>query len=257
MILAIDIGNSNIVIGCIEGEKPLFVERIATDRKKTDLEYALQFRSILELNGVDASSLEGGILSSVVPPLTAAIRTSAERILGKKILTVGPGLKTGLNIAIDNPAQLGSDQVVDAVAAIACYKAPLIVIDMGTATTMSAIDSTGKYLGGAIIPGLRVALDSLTSQTSQLPNISLEAPPHVIGTNTVDCMQSGAILGNASLLDGMIDRIQEELGETCTVVATGGLVPFVIPHCRHDIIGDDDLLLKGLWILYKKNTKAH
>ena len=255
MILAIDIGNSNIVLGCIEDGRPLFVERLSTDRNKTELEYALQLRSILQLNGISPQEISGGILSSVVPPLSQVVRGCVERILGRRILTVGPGLKTGLNIKIDNPGTLGSDQVVDAVAAIAEYPTPLIVIDMGTATTMSCIDASGTYLGGAIIPGLRVAVDSLTTQTSQLPRISFEAPEHVIGKNTIDCMKSGAIMGNAALLDGMIDRMTDELGSVPTVVATGGLVPCVVPHCRHQIIMDDNLLLKGLWILYAKNTK--
>ena len=255
MILAVDIGNSNIVVGCIDGEKTYFVERLSTDRGKTDLEYAISIKIILDLYHILPENLEGSILSSVVPPLSSVIKRSVEKVLKKEALLVGPGIKTGLNIKIDNPGQLGSDLVVDAVAAIYEYPTPLIVIDMGTATTMSVIDETGQYLGGAIIPGLRVSLDSLTSRTSQLPRVSLEAPRSVIGKNTIECMKSGAILGNASLLDGMIDRINEELGKEATVVATGGLVSFIAPHCRHSIICDDNLLLKGLWILYQKNKK--
>lgn len=255
MILAVDIGNSNIVMGCIDQENTLFVERISTDRDKTDLEYALQLKLVLDLYHITPEQIEGAIISSVVPPLSNLVKRSVEKILKKEAMLVGPGLKTGLNIKIDNPAQLGSDQVVDAVAAIYEYPTPLIVIDMGTATTISAIDQAGQYLGGAIVPGLRVAVDALTSRTSQLPRISLEAPRHAIGTNTIECMKSGAVLGNAALLDGMIDRISDELEGNVTVVATGGLAPSIVPHCRHKIICDDNLLLKGLWILYQKNKK--
>ena len=255
MILAVDIGNSNIVVGCIDSEKTYFVERLSTDRAKTDLEYAINLKIILDMYHISPEDLEGGIISSVVPPISSVVKRSVEKILKKEALLVGPGIKTGLNIKIDNPGQLGSDLVVDAVAAIYEYPTPLIVIDMGTATTMSAIDKAGQYLGGAIIPGLRVSLDSLTTRTSQLPRVSLEAPRHAIGKNTIECMKSGAILGNAALLDGMIDRFQEELGGDATVVATGGLIPFIAPHCRHRILCDDKLLLKGLWILYQKNQK--
>ncbi|MEG1873101.1 MAG: type III pantothenate kinase, partial [Ruthenibacterium sp.] len=167
---------------------------------------------------------------------------------------IGPGIKTGLNILIDNPAQLGSDLVVDAVAAIHAYEKPLIIIDMGTATTFSVVDQKGNYLGGVICSGLKISLDALTARTSQLQSIGLEPPKSVIGCNTVDCMKSGAIYGGASMLDGMIDRIQEEMGQKAIVVATGGLGKFVVPYCKHPIIYDDALLLKGLWLIYKKNS---
>ena len=168
---------------------------------------------------------------------------------------VGSGLKTGLNILIDNPAQLGSDLVVDAVAAIAAYPKPIMIFDMGTATTLSVIDSKGNYLGGMIIPGISLALEALSSRTSQLPRIRLDTPKKLIGSNTIDCMKSGTIYGNASMLDGIIDRVEKELGESPTVVATGGLSRSIVPYCERKIICDDNLMLKGLFILYQKNQK--
>ncbi len=254
MILAIDIGNSNIVVGCIDKNTTYFVERLSTDNGKTDLEYAIGLKTILELYNISPTSIDGGIISSVVPPISNTIKRAVEKVIGKEPLLIGPGVKTGLNITIDNPAQLGSDLVVDAVAALHQYPVPLIVIDMGTATTMSVINKDKKYIGGVIIPGLRVATDSLISRTSQLPKISLETPQHAIGRNTIDCMKSGAIFGNAALIDGMIDRIERELGMQATVIATGGLARFIIPHCSHKITYDDDLLLKGLQIIYNKNV---
>ena len=253
LVLAVDIGNTNIVVGVIRDDVPLFVERVSTDSAKTDLEYAVTLKTILEIHNLSQSCFEGSIISSVVPPVTGTVKSAIEKLSGKAPLVVGPGVKTGLNIRIENPAALGSDLVVDAVAGLAEYPTPLLIIDMGTATTISAIDKNGAYLGGVIIPGAKVALDSLSAKASQLPNISFEAPKKAIGTNTVECMKSGAVLGNASLLDGMIDRMEEELGEPATVVATGGLAQFVVPHCRRKIIVDDLLLLKGLYIIYRKN----
>ena len=255
LVLAVDIGNTNIVTGVVKDGAPLFVERISTDREKTDLEYAVTLKTILEIHNLSQSCFAGSIISSVVPPVTATVKSALHKLSGRDPLVVGPGVKTGLNIKIENPSALGSDLVVDAVAGIAEYPTPLLIIDMGTATTISAIDKKGVYLGGVIIPGAKVALDSLSSKASQLPHISFEAPKKAIGTNTVECMKSGAILGNASMLDGMIDRMEEELGEPATVVATGGLAQFVIPHCRRKIIYDDLLLLKGLNIIYQKNTE--
>ena len=253
MILTIDMGNSNIVIGGIDDSKTYFVERVTTNRGKTDLEYAVNIKSILEIHNVPVSSIEGAILSSVVPPLNNTILSAVEKICGFRPMLVGSGMKTGLNIIMDNPKTVGSDMIVDAVAAIRDYPCPIIIIDMGTATTMSVIDRSGNYIGGVILPGLKVSLDSLSGKTAQLPYISLETPSKVIGKNTIDCMRSGIVFGNAAMLDGMIDRFATELGELPTVIATGGLSKAIIPHCRHKIIYDDSLLLKGLWIIYSKN----
>jgi len=254
MILAIDVGNTNIVVGGMSCEDVIFTSRIATDRNKTGDEYAIILKNLLTLNGIDVASVEGGIISSVVPPLRQTLFDAVKRITGKDSLIVGTGVKTGLNIRIDNPAQLGSDRVADAVAAIAEYPLPLVIFDMGTATTFSVVDKHAMYLGGMIMPGAMIGLDALTGRTSQLPQISLTEPAKaVIGTNTVDCMKNGMIYGNAAMLDGITDRIAEELGDTPTVIATGGMSGIIIPYCHRKVIHDPDLLLKGLRIIYYKN----
>ncbi|MBR6207875.1 MAG: type III pantothenate kinase [Oscillospiraceae bacterium] len=255
MILAIDVGNSNIVLGCIENGEIRTTARISTDPERTEDEYAMLIGEILGLRGVDVSALEGAILSSVVWPLNTTLSRAAEMLTGKQPLVVGRGLKTGLDIRIDDPGQVGADLVVGAVAALALSAPPLIVIDMGTATTVTAVDKDGHFVGGAILPGLRLSMNALSSGTSQLPNVSLDAPAKCIGTNTVACMQSGAIFGSAAMLDGMIDRMEEELGAPATVIATGGLAGRVVACCRREIRYEPDLLLKGLAVLWEKNRK--
>ncbi|MDO4804552.1 MAG: type III pantothenate kinase [Lachnospiraceae bacterium] len=253
MIIAIDMGNTNIEIGCLDHETIHFTERVRTDIYKTELEYAVLISAIMELNGISAESIDGAIISSVVPPLTQVLCEAVFKIAGVKALVVGAGLKTGLNIKMDNPGTVGADLVVDSVAALAEYGAPCIVIDMGTATTITVVDDKKRYIGGAIIPGVMVSLESLVSGTSQLPRIPMEAPKRAVASNTVDSMKSGIIFGQAALIDGMIDRFEEELGYPCTVVATGGLAGTIIPNCRKEIILDKMLMLKGLRIIYEKN----
>lgn len=253
MILAIDVGNTNIVIGCAEGEKILFRERISTNQTATDLEYAAVIKTAFEMNSVNPKDIKGGIISSVVPSVTNTLKMAANKLFGIDILTVGPGIKTGLSILIDNPAQLGSDLVVDAVAGIKEYPVPQIIIDMGTATTLSVIDKNKNYIGGMIMTGMAVSTDALINRTSQLPKIAFEKPKKVIGSNTVDCIKSGVMYSCSCALDGAVERIEEELGEKCTVIATGGLAGLVTPLCKKNIILDDDLLLKGLMIIYNKN----
>ena len=214
MIIAIDMGNTNIVIGCIDDEKIYFTERVKTDSSKTELEYAICFKTVLELYKIDVSEIEGAIISSVVPQLVNVIKRAVMKIVNVVPMVVGPGLKTGLNIQMDNPKSVGADLIVDAVAAVQEYGAPVIIIDVGTATTVSVVDKNKNYIGGMILPGVRVSLDSLVSRTAQLPRISLEAPKKCIGKNTINCMQSGIIFGNAACLDGLIERIEEELGST-------------------------------------------
>ncbi len=253
MILAIDMGNTNIVIGGVDHDRTYFQERITTDHAKTGTEYAINIKNILEIHGVDKSQIEGAIMSSVVPPLNAPLSSAVKKIFGFHPKLVGSGMKTGLNILMDNPKTVGSDMIVDAVAALKDYPCPIIVIDMGTATTMSVVDRSGNYIGGVILPGLRVSLDSLSSKAAQLPSIGLDIPAKVIGKNTIDCMQSGIMYGNAGMIDGIIERMEAELGTKATVVATGGLSRFVVPLCKHKIIYDEALLTKGLLILYEKN----
>lgn len=254
MVLAIDIGNTNIVIGCFEDNKILFTERISTNRTATDLEYASNVNTAMQMHSLNPDSLNGAIISSVVPSVTATFKRAIEKYAGVKVITVGPGTKTGLSIKIDNPAQLGSDLVVDAVAGINLYQTPQIIIDMGTATTMSVIDKDKNYIGGIIMTGLSVSAEALASRTSQLPRIAYEIPKRVIGKNTVDCMKSGIMYANACAIDGLIEKIEEELGSPCTVVATGGLASTVIPLCKKKIIVNDELLLKGLMYIYNKNS---
>lgn len=253
MLLAFDVGNTNIVLGGFEGEQLLFRERISTNQQATDLDYAIHIRMALDMHGIDRSQITEAIISSVVPSVTNTLKQAIYKYTGCMPMVVGPGIKTGLSIVIDNPAQLGSDLVVDAVAGITEYPLPLIIIDMGTATTFSLIDEKKRYLGGVIMTGMAVSVDALVSRTSQLPRIAFEAPKNVIGTNTIDCMKSGIMYSAACSLDGIIERIEEEIGRKCTVVATGGLAGTVTPLCKRDIILDDDLLLKGLRAIYEKN----
>lgn len=255
MLLAIDIGNSNIVIGCMNGTNIENEFRIATDRVKTSDQYCIDLKNVLSLCDISVSQIDGVIISSVVPPLLNSFRTAVMKLTGKRPMVVGPGIKTGLNIQIDNPAQIGSDLIVAAVAALKEYPAPLMIIDMGTATTISVIDQNRTYIGGCICPGVRISAEALSSGTALLPGINLDAPKRAIGRNTIDCMQSGIMLGAAAMLDGLIDRMEEELGQSATVVATGGISKFVIPMCRRKILYDRNLLLKGLAILYSQNQK--
>lgn len=255
MLLAIDIGNTNLVIGCFRDDKILFKARIATDRTRTSDQYGVEIKNMLEAYGVDRSDIKDCIISSVVPPVFNSVRTGVIKIIGKQPMVVGPGLKTGLNIHVDVPSQVGSDRIVIAVAALAEYKAPLLLLDLGTATTIEAVEPENVYMGGVIIPGVRVSLDALTSRAAQLPGISLDQPKRVIGKNTVDCMRSGMMYGTAAMIDGLIERMEEELGHRCTLIATGGLAQFITPLCRREIILEKDLLLKGLNIIYQKNKK--
>lgn len=254
MILALDMGNTNIVVGGIDNEKTYFVERITTDLVKTSLEYAVSIKNILEIHHTDVSVIQGAIISSVVPPLNAALSSAIKKILGFRPKLVGSGMKTGLNIHMDDPKSVGSDLIVGAVAALLEYPCPLIVIDMGTATTICAVDKSGSYIGGIIYPGLKISLETLASKTAQLPNISLDIPDRVIGKNTIQCMRSGIIYGSAGMLDGILDRMTLELGEDAVIIATGGLSRFITPLCRHTIIYEEDLMLKGLLALYNKNN---
>ena len=256
MILAIDIGNSNIVIGCIEGGEIQNETRIATDLVKTSDQYCFDLKNMLSLSDVPVARLEDVIISSVVPPVLNSMRTAVLKLTGKKPFVVGPGIKTGLNILLDNPQQVGSDLIVAAVAALREYKPPLILIDMGTATTISVINKDRAYLGGCICPGVRISAEALSSRAALLPGINLDQPRRAIGKNTTDCMRSGIMLGAACMLDGMIERMEQELGERATVVATGGIARFVLPMCRREIAYDRNLLLKGLAVLYQMNRKG-
>lgn len=254
MILAVDIGNSNIVIGGISGNDILFEARLRTDSTKTSDEYCIDLKMILDVYGVNTGDVEGAIVASVVPQVLNSIKTALKKLTGKNALVVGPGLKTGLNIKIENPAQTGADLVVGSVAALREHKPPMIVIDMGTATTMIVLDETGALIGGCICPGVKISLDALTDRTALLPGLQLDQPRKAIGRNTIDCMRSGIMMGNACMLDGMIERMEAELGQKTTVIITGGIAKFIAPMCKTEMIYDKDLLLKGLAVLYRENT---
>ncbi len=253
MILAIDIGNTNIVIGVIDRKKTYFVERLTTAIGKTNLEYAISLKSILEIYHIEPEKLEGAIVSSVVPPLNRTMLSAIRKITGISALLVGAGMKTGLNILMDNPKSVGSDMIVNSIGALSEHEPPIIIIEMATATTMSVLDKDGRYIGGAILPGLRVSLEGMSSSTAQLPRISLDTPKKVIGKNTTDCMRSGIIYGNAAMIDGMLSRMEEELGQKPVIIATGGIAKAILPLCSHTILYDSTLLLKGLLLLYEKN----
>ena len=255
MLLAIDIGNTNLVIGGIRDDQLLFKARIATDRLRTSDQYGVEIKNMIEAFGHSISEIDDCIISSVVPPVFNSVKTGVIKVIGKQPMVVGPGLKTGLNIHMDVPSQVGSDRIVIAVAALAEYSAPLILMDLGTATTIEVVEPDNVYMGGIIFPGVRVSLDALTSRTAQLPGISLDQPKNVIGKNTVGCMRSGMMYGTAAMLDGLIDRIEEELGHSSTLIATGGLAQFITPLCKHQIILEKNLLLKGLNLIYKKNKR--
>ena len=255
MLLAIDIGNTNLVIGGIRDDQLLFKARIATDRLRTSDQYGVEIKNMIEAFGHSISEIDDCIISSVVPPVFNSVKTGVIKVIGKQPMVVGPGLKTGLNIHMDVPSQVGSDRIVIAVAALVEYSAPLILMDLGTATTIEVVEPDNVYMGGIIFPGVRVSLDALTSRTAQLPGISLDQPKNVIGKNTVDCMRSGMMYGTAAMLDGLIDRIEEELGHSSTLIATGGLAQFITPLCKHQIILEKNLLLKGLNLIYKKNKR--
>lgn len=253
MILTIDIGNTNIVIGGFSNDSLTFVARIATNANKTEDEYATKLKSVLSLHNVFKTELKGAIISSVVPPLNNVMKRALKLAFDVDAIMVGPGIKTGIKIHCDNPASVGADLICACVATHFIYGSPSLIIDMGTATKIMLMDDEGAFTGASIIPGVNIALKALASDTAQLPQISLEAPKSVIGKNTIDCMRSGVVFGNASMIDGMIERYIKEVGKDLKVYGTGGLSETILNHCNHHITIDKDLVLKGLNILYNKN----
>ena len=256
MLLAIDVGNTNIVIGCLDGEEIRFTERLSTDTGKTSLEYAILFRTALDVHRIDPESVDGAVIASVVPLITPVIQTALHKITGIRAMVLGPGVRTGLNIRIDDPSTAGADLIAGAVGALAQYDPPLVVVDMGTATTLSVIGADGSFQGGIILPGLRLGLNALVNGTSMLQSITLRVPEKVIGKNTPDAMCSGIVLGHAEMIDGLIDRVEKELGQKVTVVGTGGLMGVVQPAMRHEVHRDKGLLLTGLRVIYER-SRAH
>lgn len=255
MILTVDIGNSNIVLGGVRDQEIVFEARLRTEPTKTSDQYCVDLKILMEVYGVSNTDIEGTIIASVVPQVLNSMRTAVQKLTGKVPLVVGPGLKTGLNILLENPGQTGADLVVADVAALREHKPPLIIIDMGTATTMSVLDKNGAHIGGCIIPGVKISMDALTDRTALLPGLQLDQPKKAIGRNTIDAMRSGIMMGTACMLDGMVERMEAELGCKTTVIATGGIAKFIVPMCKTPIIYDKDLIIKGLAALYRDNKR--
>ena len=255
MILTIDIGNSNIVLGGVKDDQIVFEARLRTEVTKTSDQYCVDLKILMEVYGVSNKDIEGTIIASVVPQVLNSMRTAIQKLTGKVPLVVGPGLKTGLNILLENPGQTGADLVVADVAALREHNPPMIVIDMGTATTMSVLDKNGAHIGGCIIPGVKISMDALTDKTALLPGLQLDQPKKAIGRNTIDAMRSGIMLGAACMLDGMVERMEAELGYKTTVIVTGGIAKFIVPMCKTPMIYDKDLIIKGLAALYRDNKR--
>ena len=256
MLVVIDIGNTNITIGIYHGDKLIGNYRLTTKMKRTSDEYGFMVMNFLNASKVQPADIKDVIVSSVVPKIMHSFLNGIRKYMHKEPILVGPGIKTGLNIRIDNPAQLGADLVAGAVAAVAKYPLPCIIFDLGTATTISVIDEKGYFLGGTICAGVTITLEALANKTALLPHINIEKPKTVIGTNTIHSMQSGAIYGTAAMIDGIADRIEEELGQPATLIATGGLADIIIPVCKRKLELSEHLLLDGLRIIYQKN-KVH
>ena len=255
MLLVIDAGNTNITIGVYKSDELLFVSRLATDRTITEDQFAINVNSILKINNIEADGFEGAVISSVVPELTRSIKKGVEMVTGKSPLVLGPGVKTGLNIKLDNPAELGADLCATAVGALSQYELPCIIVDLGTATKITILGENGDFLGGAIAPGLLISLDALANGASMLSSIALKSPKASIGTNTPECIRSGMVYGTADMVDGTIDRMSKEVSVPVkTIVATGGLSPVVIKHCSHNIIVNRNLLMEGLKVIFEKNN---
>lgn len=253
MILAIDVGNTNIVLGVLNGEELVCSGRLSTNVNETDIEYSMKIKTFLDVKNI--TEIEGAVISSVVPALVRTLKKAVRLVCSVDSLVVGPGIKTGLNIKLDNPAEMGADLVVGDVAVINKYPLPAILFDIGTATTASVIDKNGAHLGGAIMCGVKTAINSLSKGTAQLPQIDISAPSKIIGANTIDAMKCGSVIGTAAMIEGMVERFEEELGEKATVIITGGLGNAIAKVLRIDVTVDENLLLDGLRIIYEKNKK--
>ena len=253
MILTADIGNTNITLGIFKDDVPVCISRLATQRHRTSEQYAIELKAVFELENIE-TNFEGAVISSVVPELTRAFKDAIKKVTGCDALIVAAGIKTGLKIATDNPKEVGADLVAGAVGALSQYPLPCLVMDLGTATKLCIINSEGVFCGCTIAPGIGISLDALAARTSQLPTIELSAPEHVIGTNTIECIRSGTVFGNAAMLDGMVSRIEKEMGQKfSSIVATGGLAKDIVACCEEEIIFNKDLILQGLLTIYKKN----
>lgn len=255
MLLTADVGNTNIKFGIYDGNELKFKLRVSTDTAKTSDEFAVELYTFFQIYDISAESIDSSIISSVVPKITSPLSDAIETVSGVKSLVVGPGIKSGLNIRIDNPEKTGADIVAGCVGAYEKYGGPFIIIFMGTATVIGYVDENKAYYGGAIAPGVGISLDALTSKGALLSSVDLKEPPKVISTNTSDCIRSGIMFGTACMLDGMIDRFYEQTGRKCKVIATGGFAPLLTKLCFHEIIFDENVILDGLNYIYKKNVR--
>jgi type III pantothenate kinase len=246
MLLAIDVGNTNIVFGLFDGDKLVHQFRAESSRGRTSDEYAVVVRQLLAMQGVKPEEVHAAIVASVVPSLTEPMLALVRRAFGKEALVVGPGIKSGMAILYENPREVGADRIVNAVAAYERFHGPLIVVDFGTATTFDCVSGRGEYLGGVIAPGIQISADALFARAAKLPRVEIAKPPKVVGRNTQHSMQSGIVFGYVALVDGLVDRLVDELGGPHAVVATGGLAPLNAPMSRSSKEVDEDLTLVGL-----------
>lgn len=253
MVLTINIENTHITVSCISEEKIYFSERISTDKKKTALEYALIFKTLLDMYQMDLVAVKGAVIASVVPPVFEAVESAVTKLIGKKPLVVGPGVKTGLNIWLDDPKSVGADLIAGSVSAIKKYGGPIILIDLGTCNTVSVLNKDNTYIGGLILPGIGLSMDALATRAAQLYRVGLEPPKRIVGKNTIECVNNGILIGAAGAIDGVIDRIQKEQGYFFKKIATGFNCGKVIPLCNHDITIDENLTVEGLKLIYDRN----
>lgn len=253
MLLAVDVGNTQTHVGTFDGERLVEHWRFVTEGEATADQLAVTVSGLLGMRGIELSAIEGSIVSTVVPSLGPEYERMCERYLGRGCLAVGPGVRTGMPVLVDNPPELGADRLVNAVAAYERFGGPCVAVDFGTSTNFDAVSEAGEYLGGVIGPGLEVSIEALVERTAKLPGIEVAEPPAAIGKNTQACMQSGFVYGFAGLVDGIARRLQDELGSGATFVATGGLARAIVPFCETIDEVDDLLTLTGLRLIYERN----